>query len=388
MDNFISCRARACYDARQMDAARHALLTLSFTPGLGPRKIRALAEYFGSDALASLSALDLAQVEGIGRKLAETVVTSRDQAQTKADAEMSRAERLGVTLLAFGTPTYPAALAQIYDPPPVLYVRGTLPVAATLELTDLRSLGVVGTRNASAYALELSRRFAQELAETGVAIVSGLALGVDTAAHEGALAAPEGQTVAVLGSSVDIIYPSGNRRLAERILEGRGAVVSEYRLGTAPRAEYFPGRNRIINGLSKGILVVEGGKKSGALITAEYALEEGRSVFAVPGRLGDPRAEGTLELLKQGAILVSGVADLRDEFGWQAPAARPAQPKTELPGFLGELTALIRHRGEPLLDDLIVATGKSAPELLPTLTILELRGAVHSLPSGRYRASI
>ena len=369
-----------------MSAALHTLLTLSFTPGLGPRKIKAITEYFGVDALTDVGAAELTQVEGVGRKLAEAIMAVRATAQTKTDAELARAQRLGVTLLALGTPDYPAALAQIYDPPPVLYVRGTLPTTAHGELTELRSLGVVGTRNASHYGLELSRRFSQELAGTGVAIVSGLALGVDTAAHEGALAAPDGQTVAVLGSSVDIIYPGGNRRLAEQILEGRGAVVSEYRLGTSPRAEYFPGRNRIINGLSKGVLVVEGGKKSGALITAEYALEEGRTVFAVPGRLGDPRAEGALDLLKQGAVLTQSADDIRSEFGWQQ-ARTSVKPKPELPGFLGELTALIRSRGEPLLDELIVATGKSAPELLPTLTMLELQGAIHKLPSGRYGAS-
>ncbi len=370
-----------------MNPALHALLTFSFTPGLGPRKIKALVEHFGVGADTDLGAAELTQVEGIGRKLAEAIVAARGVAQTKADAEMARVQRLNVTLLALGTSEYPAALARIYDPPPVLYVRGTLPETVHGELTELRSLGVVGTRNASHYGLELSRRFSQELAETNVAIVSGLALGVDTAAHEGALATPGGQTVAVLGSSVDIIYPGGNRRLAERILEGRGAIVSEYRLGTSPRAEYFPGRNRIISGLSKGVLVVEGGRKSGALITAEYALEEGRSVFAVPGRLGDPRAEGALDLLKQGAVLTQSADDIRSEFGWQH-ARTPAKPKPELPGFLGELTALIRSRGEPLLDELIVATGKSAPELLPTLMTLELQGTIQTLPSGRYSANL
>lgn len=369
-----------------MTSALHALLTLSFTPGLGPRKVRVLLGHFGSAAVVGETTVqELRSVEGFGPKLAQAVVKERVTAQTKADAEIGRAERLGVTLLALGTPEYPAALAQIYDPPPVLYVRGALPQAVRSELSELYSLGVVGTRNASAYGLELSRRFSQELAGTGITIVSGLALGVDTAAHEGALAAPEGQTVAVLGSSVDIIYPGGNRRLAERILEGRGAVVSEYRLGTPPRAEYFPGRNRIISGLARGVLVVEGGLRSGALITAEYALEEGRGVFAVPGRIGDPRAEGALALLKQGAVLAGSTGDIRSEFGWShTPTAGPTPQPPELPGFLGELTTLIRRRGEPLLDELIVATGKSAPELLPTLMILELQGVIHTLPSGRY----
>ncbi len=370
-----------------MTPSLHAVLTLTFTPGLGPRKIKGLLEHFGSGVLSSLGVGDLTQAEGIGPKMAHTIVSAREAAQAKADAEVGRAERLNVALFPLGSPEYPESLAQIYDPPPVLYVRGALPAGVQGEFSGLRSVGVVGTRNASPYGLELSHRFSLELAASGVAIISGLALGVDAAAHEGALGAPEGQTVAVLGSSVEIIYPSQNRRLVERILEGRGAVVSEYRLGTSPRAEYFPGRNRIINGLSKGVLVVEGGLKSGALITAEYALEEGRTVFAVPGRIGDPKAEGALALLKQGAVLTQNAGDIMSEFGWGS-AQTPAKPKPELPGFLGELAALVRNRGEPLLDDLIVATGKSAAELLPTLTVLELQGAIHKLPSGRYEASV
>ena len=366
-----------------MNPALHAVLALTFVPGLGPRKIRGLLGHFGDAETAKAAALiDLRAVEGIGPKLAETIVRARADAATKADAELNRADRLGVTLLALGSADYPDSLAHIYDPPSVLYVRGTLPKNIFGDLSTLRSLGVVGTRNSSPYGSDLSRRFSQELAASGVVIVSGLALGVDTAAHEGALAASGGQTVAVLGSSVDLVYPGQNRRLAEQIAGGRGAVVSEYRLGTAPRAENFPGRNRIISGLSRGVLVVEGGKKSGALITAEYALEEGRTVFAVPGRVGDPKAGGALELLKQGAVLTQSPADVVSEFGWQhAPVVR-ADP----PGFSGELAALIRSRGEPLLDDLVSATGKGVPELTATLMVLELQGFVQALPSGRYRA--
>lgn len=368
-----------------MTAALQATLTPALTPGLGPRKIKGLLEHFGdAETVASASLSDLRAVDGVGPKLAETIFRARAEASDKADAESAGAERLGVTLLAFGSREYPAALAQIYDPPPILYVHGNLPGAVAGELLELRSLGVVGTRNASPYGLELSRRFSHELASIGVTVVSGLALGVDAAAHEGALQIPGGQTVAVLGSSVDIIYPGQNRRLAERIVEGGGAIVSEYRLGTGPRAENFPGRNRIINGLSRGVLVVEGGKKSGALITAEYALEEGRTVFAVPGRVGDPRAEGALELLKQGAVLTQSVDDIVSEFGWQSPAAAPVKP--DLPGFPGELAALIRNRGEPLLDDLVTATGRGVAELMATLSVLELQGVVQTLPSGRYRA--
>lgn len=373
-----------------MPPAPSPLLALSYIPGLGPRKLKVLLEHFGdATSLADASAGALREVEGVGPKLAQTVVAFRVEGERKAAEEAARAERLGVQLLTLDDPAYPASLRQVYDPPPVLYVRGALPEGVAGELDELRAVAVVGTRSASPFALELSREVARELAQEGVTVVSGLALGVDTAAHEGALEAAEGQTVAVLGSGVDHLYPGRNADLARRIAEGRGAVVSEYRLGTQPRAEHFPGRNRIINGLSRGVLVVEGGVKSGALITAEFALEEGRAVFAVPGRARDPRAAGALELLKQGAVLTQSADDILSELGWRsvktpgAPVRRP-----ELMGFALELLNAIRQAGEPLLDDLISATGKSAPELLPPLMALELGGFIRNLPSGRYAATL
>lgn len=364
------------------------LLALSYTPGLGPRKLKVLLEHFGdADSLTKAPVGALREVEGIGPKLGQTLVAFRAEGERKAAEEMGRAERLGVQLLALDDPNYPAGLRQIYDPPPVLYVRGALPGGVLGELNDLRALGVVGTRSASPFALDLSREVSRELARAGVVVVSGLALGVDTAAHEGALEAAGGQTVAVLGSGVDRVYPAQNAGLARRIAEGRGAVVSEYRLGTQPRAEHFPGRNRIINGLSRGVLVVEGGVKSGALITAEFALEEGRAVFAVPGRARDPRAAGALELLKQGAVLTQSADDILSELGWDWASGRAA-PRPKLGGFALELLNAVRQAGEPLLDDLIHATGKSAPELLPALMALELQGFVRSLPSGRYTTAL
>jgi len=362
-------------------------LTLAFTPGLGPRKIKLLSEHFGdAGALANATTEELIQVEGVAPKLASAIVEARGSAKVAEEVkrELERASRLGVTLLPLCAPSYPTSLRQIYDPPPVLYVRGTLPEGVSGELAELRAVGVVGTRSASDYGLSLSRALGQDLARAGVTVVSGLALGVDTAAHEGALETPDGPTVAVLGSGVDVIYPRQNARLAGRIAQGHGAVVSEYRLGTQPRAEHFPGRNRIVSGLSKGVVVVEGGQKSGALITAEYALEEGRTVFAVPGRAGDPRAAGALELLKQGAVLTQSAQDILNEFGWNAESTSKTVPKLELTGLQKDLADAIRAQGEPLLDDLITATGKSAPDLLPTLMTLELQGVIRALPSGRY----
>ena len=364
-----------------MDALRASLL-LSLTPGLGPRKIKTLTEHLGgAQAVWEAGAEALSRVEGVGPKLVGALLEAR--ASTKfsdeIEKELARAERLGVSLLHLEHPEYPDPLRQIYDPPPVLYVRGALPVA----VAKMKAIGVVGTRNASPYALELSRTFSQDLARAGVTVVSGLALGVDSAAHKGAVQTEGGQTVAVLGSGVDVIYPRQNQRLVEEILDGRGAVVSEYRIGSGPRATNFPGRNRIINGLSKGVLVVEGGLKSGALITAEFALEEGRTIFAVPGRVGDAKAEGTLALLKQGATMVQGAPDILQEFGWHE-AERNAIPTTSLDEPQRVLVQAIQEHGSPLLDDLIAATGRPAPELLPTLMLLELQGVIKTLPGGRY----
>ena len=366
-----------------MDALR-AYLSLSLTPGFGPRKIKVLCEHFGgAQAVWNAEPEALREVEGVGPKLIQSLVAARGSAKLGegVEKELALAERSGVTLLHVEHPDYPDPLRQIYDPPVVLYVRGTLPPA----LAAMKAVGIVGTRNASHYALELSRDFSRDLSRAGVAVVSGLALGVDSAAHKGAVQTEGGQTVAVLGSGVDVIYPRQNQRLVDEILDGHGAVVSEYRLGTEPRATNFPGRNRIINGLSRGVLVVEGGLKSGALITAEFALEEGRNVFALPGRVGDKKAEGTLALLKQGATMVQRAGDILQEFGWHEARAQDSSASFATLSEPGRnLVRAIQERGSPLLDDLIAATGQSAPELLPTLTLLELQGVVKPLPGGRY----
>lgn len=261
---------------------------------------------------------------------------------------------------------------------------------------------IVDTRDASPYALELCKEVARGLAETGMTVISGLALGVDSAAHSGALEAESGTTVAVLGSGVDVLYPRQNAGLAKRIIEGRGAVVSEYPIGTEPHARNFPGRNRIISGLSRGVVVVEAGERSGALITADYALEEGRTVFAVPGRVGDPKASGTLSLLKQGAVLAGSAEDVLQEFGFEGKVRttnRPMKPAFELsepqqptlpaqrptlPEPQRRVAEAVEGGDSPLLDDLIAATGLDAAELLPVLTLLELQRVVERLPSGRY----
>jgi len=360
-----------------------AYLTLALTPGLGPRRIKLLTEHFGdAERVYQASLADLRQVEGIGPKLAEAIDQARNS--TAPEAELRKAELLGVDILPLSHPDYPESLRQIYDPPPVLYVRGELPRQLAGPLERVRALAIVGTRNATPYGLELTRTLSRELAAAGVVIVSGLAIGIDTAAHEGALAASDGATVAVLGSGVDVLYPRQNQQLATRILAGRGAVVSEYPIGESPRAENFPGRNRIIAGLSRGVLMVEGGKKSGAMITADYAMEEGRTVFAAPGRIGDAGSEGTLTLLKSGAGLILGASDILAEFGWAAAGDGEAGPAAALNEAEQALVALIRRLDSPLLDDLMAQANLSAAELLPRLMMLELQGIVRSVPGGRY----
>ena len=354
-----------------------AYLSLSHAKGLGPRKIKLLVEHFGSAAAVLEAAQDeLLAVEKVGPSLARAVLSAKES--DWPEREVLRAERLNVALVHLEDPRYPESLKAVYDPPSVLYVRGELP-------TQPKAVGMVGTRDASEYALRLTEQLARDLAGAGVVVVSGLALGVDTAAHRGALSAPGGLTVAVLGSGVDVVYPRQNQDLAKTIFSGRGALVSEYPLGTGPRSSNFPGRNRIINGLASGVVVVEAGAKSGALITADYASEEGRTVFAVPGRVGDPRSSGTLALLKQGAVLVQDVDDVLNELGWDAGSSRhPAPTPPDLPPQEAALLEAIRRLGNPLLDDLVAAAGKSAAELLPLLTMLELKGQVKVLPGGRY----
>ncbi|MDZ7702904.1 MAG: DNA-processing protein DprA [Trueperaceae bacterium] len=383
---------------QNLDAQTRAYLTLNFTPGLGPRGIKQLCDHFGDAArVCAADRAALLGVDGVGAKRADAIIAARHN--DRVDQELDRAEALGVGLLTPAHDDYPTLLRHIFDPPTVLYVRGALPPTLADEATRVRSFAIVGTRDASPYGLAFSRRFALRLAEAGVTVVSGLALGVDTAAHQGALGTPDGDTVAVLGSGVDVIYPRQNQNLAAQIAEGRGAIVSEYPLGTKPNPTNFPGRNRIINGLCPGVLVVEGGLKSGAMITAEFASEEGRTVFAVPGRVGDDRALGPLTLIKQGAVLAMAPQDVFDEFDWandraagvaadgtaaDGVAADAGPTIDSLPEVPRTVARAVAAKGEALLDDLVTATGRPLPDLLPVILQLELQGVIQKLPSGRY----
>jgi DNA processing protein len=296
------------------------------------------------------------------------------QARRDADSVLEAAVGLGIGVLAWFDERYPPLLGCTADPPPVLWFRGD---AGALPR---RAVAVVGSRAATPYALEVATRLAGELAERGVVVTSGLARGVDSAAHRGCLDAG-GVTAAVLGSGLDRVYPAEHEPLAERIAS-QGIVVSELGPGAPPLPEHFPLRNRIISGLSLGVVVVEASEKSGSLITARCALEQGRDVLAVPGSVLSGRNRGSHALLKDGAKVVETADDILEELGWPAVASARREPAKPLPS--DPLLAHM-HAGEPYsLEALVAATGIAPARLLTRLTELELLGHVAPAGGGRF----
>jgi len=300
------------------------------------------------------------------------------EALEAARAQLALAQRHGVRIVGRDEPEYPRYLREIYDPPAVLWVRGTLradegPV----------SLAVVGSRACTPGGAALARGLSAELAAAGVVIVSGLARGIDAAAHQGALDAG-GRSVAVLGSGLDCLYPRDHAALADALCE-RGALVSEFPLGTTARPRNFPQRNRVLAGWGRGVLVVEAAERSGALITARAALDEGREVFAVPGHPGAPAAAGTNALLRDGARLVRGASDLAQDLGWSLPAREPA---AGIDRPMDAVLEALRGDQPASLDELAGQLGWPTPVLLARLSTLELESRIRRLPGSLYvRAS-
>jgi DNA processing protein len=301
-----------------LNAAIIASVTTDQTPyfigltrvaGIGPVRMRRLLERFGNAETAwHATYADLLDC-GLEIKIADALVETRRT--TDLDREMERLDAAGARALTWESDDYPERLREVDDSPPVLYTLGDF------APSDSWAVAVVGTRRATHYGREVTARLVAELAEAGITVVSGLARGIDSEAHRAALDGG-GRTVAVLGSGVDVLYPPENRGLAQRIVEeGRGAIVSEFPLGTLPEPLNFPSRNRIISGLSLGVLVVEAGEKSGALITVAFALEQGREVFAVPGPITSRMSDGPNHLIKQGAKCVTSARDILEELDMQ-----------------------------------------------------------------------
>ncbi len=346
----------------------------SRVPGVGPVRLRALLDQVGDVREAwSASAATLRAV-GFDRRTIETFLSLRNKLDLAA--ELARVFELGAKVLTWDSPDYPSLLKAISNPPPVLYVQGEL------LPQDEWALGVVGTRRATVYGREAIRTLVGGLAASGVTIVSGLAHGIDTCAHQVALDAG-GRTIAVLGNGIDIIYPAENRKLAACIVDN-GALVSEYPLGTPPEGGNFPPRNRIISGLSLGVLVVEGTTRSGAMITADYATEQGREVFAVPGNILNRTSSGPNYLIQQGAKLVTTLGDILEELNLTMVAeqseAREVIPDNETEAML------LRHLStEPVhVDELGRAAGLPISEVASTLTLMELKGKVRQVGGMNY----
>jgi DNA processing protein len=370
-----------------------AWVALKSVEGVGNVAYRNLLAAFGSpDRVFDATLPQLEQTAGLNHKTARNIKDFRGL--QRARAEIDRAAREGVSIVTVKDPAYPERLRRIYDYPPLLYIKGTL----TPE--DI-PVAVVGSRNASPYGRFVTERLCRELALRGVTVVSGLARGIDTCAHRGALAG-RGRTIAVMGCGIDVIYPLDNRKLHGEIVSN-GAVVTEFPFGTEPDRPHFPARNRIISGMSLGVLIVEAGEKSGSLITARCALEQGREVFAVPGSIDLPGSRGTNSLLRQGAKLVERVEDILEEIlpqlehrpavpqretsgpaSMQAAQTTPASAREALTEKESRLLGFITEK--PLdADTIINRSGLAAAEVLAGLLSLELKGHVLQLPGKLFK---
>ena len=352
------------------DAA--AWIRLSVVPGLGDQSLRKLLKQFGSpETILAASESSLAHV--IGSRLANQVKSHNSEEITaKTLAWLDHPNHAIVTL---GDAGYPPLLLQTEDPPPLLYVVGWL------ELLRAKAIAVVGSRNATAQGVNNAENFSKSLSSSGLCVVSGMALGIDTAAHLGGLAGA-GKSVAVVGTGLDRVYPARNKELAHQLAQ-HGALVSEFALGTPALANNFPRRNRIISGLSLGCLVVEAAVSSGSLITARLASEQGRDVFAIPGSIHSALSKGCHQLIKQGAKLVERAEDILEELNWVQHAMQSSGAvdavETDDP--------VLKHLGhDPApLDVLVARTGLQPEQISARLLELELAGLVQTLPGGRYQ---
>jgi DNA processing protein len=396
------------------DAERACWVAFNRAPGVGVVRFRRLLERFGTLAEAWRAPRAELALAGLDRRALDGV--AEVQRRTAPERELERVRAAGARAITWLDAEYPALLKEIADPPPVLYVKGQL------RPEDAQAVAMVGTRRATVYGREVAERLARDLAAAGMTVVSGLAKGIDTHAHRGALshlgahggAEGGGRTLAVLGHGLDALYPPENRRLADAIRE-RGALISDYPIGTGPIAENFPPRNRIISGLSAGVVVVEADHTSGALITSRYALEQGRDVFAVPGPITSPSSRGCNRLIQDGAQLVTCAEDVLQEVNphlvalsvrqlsldlgtpaARAPNAQGAAPRPNAGGSGGDGAAAgdpvleaLRQAGGPVhVDALSRSLGRPIHEVTGKLALLELQGRVRHAGAMRYQLAL
>ena len=370
---------------------RHAWLALAMTPGIGPRRILRAVERCG--CAARVLHLPLTELEGLQFPASSAQFIASGEAGHAADQELEKLAGTGATLLTYHDEGYPERLREIYDPPALLWVRGDASLLAR------PALAVVGTRHPTPYGTGMAEKLSRELAQRGLIILSGMARGVDTAAHKGALAVQR-PTTAVWGTGIDVVYPKENKPLAEQILAGGGAILSELPLGTFPAPQNFPKRNRILSGMSVGVLVIEAGEYSGTRVTARCALEQNREVFAVPGNVTTKNAWGPNMLIKQGAKLTTGWEDVWEELPTQirmgleqgetfASAEASAASLFEeppLPPPEARVLSVLRQDEALQMDEILeqLEPEMSSSEVFTALFELELGGRIRQLPGKNY----
>lgn len=354
------------------------VMWLSNIQGLGCKRVKDLIEYFGSaENIWNASLNTLLKVNFIPKHLIHKIYMSKDK--EKVEKQLENLNKKNIQFISISNPKYPKLLKEIYDPPSILYIRGTLPD------DDLEFVSIIGARRCSQYGSSVAYKLAKDLVKYNIVIVSGMARGIDSISQKGALDGG-GYTIAVLGCGVDICYPPENRELMDKIIK-HGCVISEYPPGTPPIGKNFPSRNRIISGLSKITVVVEAGKNSGTFITAEQALDNGRDVFAFPGNVTSPLSEGTNELIKEGCPAITSAEEILFELGI-------AYTNEELLNYLNNSAKGLNDE-EKLIYDCIGIEGKTTEEiayiinkpiqnLQYTLTMLEINGKIKKLHNGKY----
>ena len=361
-------------------------LALALTPGLGARMAGKLLRALGSPEAIFNASLTELESHRLPAAVAQAIHTR--QPMSAAAKELAQAQAAGIRLLTWDEPEYPQRLREIYDPPPLLYVRGNI------ELLNRHLISIVGSRRPTPYGNQMAEKLARDLADRGLVIVSGLARGIDSCAHKGALSSATGATIGVLGCGIDVIYPKENRKIFAE-MEKRGAIISEFAMGTFPGPQNFPIRNRVISGMAVGVVVVEGAQYSGSLITARLAMEFGREVYGVPGYVTKPTSFGPNQLIKQGAKLVTGWEDVIEELPTPIRAEllpvetasseeRARLVEKDLAPAEGSLYHLLGVDESRHVDDLVELSGLTSSEVLAALFDLELKGVIRQLPGKQF----